>query len=159
MITLKRSANFVRNWVKYNIFKFRKSDGILYQVFYLAIPIAVTALSLRFLRGNTLEVVYFYASVCISSLNCFYDVTNRWENTRKKSLINTKLFLIGGATLFVAGYCGYEIISLLLNKGSVMPSRPDCLLLVYFVVVLVAFSDFILCFTRQMAIAKFLTES
>lgn len=160
MIALSRSANFARNWAKHNIFKFRKSDSICYVVFYVAIPIIVTAASLQFLSvSNKLEVVYFYASVFISSLNCFYDMTNRWEDSQKKSIINTKLFFIGGSTLFVAGYCGTEILSLLLNENPVVPYRPDFLLLAYLVVVLVAFSDFFPCFFRQMAITKFLSES
>ena len=56
-----------------NIFYYRKGDGAAYLVFYIFIPVVVTAVSLLAFPENNISMVYCYVTILVSALNSIYD--------------------------------------------------------------------------------------
>lgn len=148
-----QGKNFYTEWAKCNIFNYRKFDCFLYCAFYVAIPIVITVVSLIFLSEDGLDIVYFYGSIAVSALNCFYDATGRW-NYGLKSLNNTKLASIILSTLLIFSYCLFEIVAILIGKEQAYSFRFDWLLLFYLIVVVVAIIESFLCVSRDIIIRK-----
>lgn len=139
----------VDNWVNGNIFKFRKGDGVAYLVFYIFIPVVVTAVSLVAFPEDNISAIYCYVTILISVLNSIYDGANRWLYG-VKAMKNTKLFLIFISDFFVAGYCIVVIIYMLATQKTDI--RFDWMLLAYFIAVVISLCDVVGCFAKDMAL-------
>lgn len=133
-------------WHKENIFNFKKADGVAYLIFYIIIPCLVTVFSLLDYPSDSNARIYCYVSILISALNCIYDAFNRWVNNQK-TLKNGKLFfMMIGASIIVI-YCFFIIFSMLLIDNA--DYRQDSFLLAYFLVIVIAISDIVCCFTKE----------
>lgn len=139
------------NWIEDNIFMWKKGDGSAYLVLYIIIPIAVTWLSLSTLPKDDLSKIYCYMTIFISSLNSLYDAANRWQ-TEKRSVHNTKLFLIILSNVVVSVYCIIVILCILITGG--LNVQLDALFLVYFLAVVISMIDIVACFARDMALCS-----
>ncbi|MBR3601476.1 MAG: hypothetical protein IKL49_04035 [Lachnospiraceae bacterium] len=137
--------------LKNNIFNMKKGDGIAYLVFYIIIPVTITAVSLvAFPENDNISAIYCYISILISALNCIYDGANRWEE--QKSIRNTKLFFMLFMTSIVATYCLVVIICIMITQTTAC--RCDWILCVYFGTVLVSFLDIGACFVKDIELKK-----
>ena len=137
------------NGVHNNIYNYRKADGILYMIFYVIIPVTVTALSLYFFPEEETAAAYCYITILVSALNCFYDACNRWISN-ERTVVNTKLAVMIFSLTVVAVYCLFEVIYILLSKEA--NCRMDWILCIYFITIIMALVDFVLCFTPEMAL-------
>lgn len=142
-------SSVVESWMRENIYDFRKGDGTAYFVLYILIPVIITIVSLSELKGDGISVVYCYITILISALNGIYDGANRWKGN-KKSVHNTKIFIILGANTFVAVYCVYVVMYILITKN--LKCRFDWMLLAYFFSIAVSFADIIACFLKEMTL-------
>lgn len=143
------NPSIYENWIKNNIFTFKKGDGVAYLILYILIPVTITAVSLSVLPKDSISIIYCYITILINALNSMYDVSNRW-NSGKKTVNNSKLFIILLSDLVVAGYCGYVVLNILISKN--IGCRVDWIFLVYFFTVVVAIVDIGACFAYDMAL-------
>ena len=139
----------ISDWIHTNIYEYRKIDGIMYFVFYIIIPVIVTTLSLYFFPTLNTAAVYCYITILISALNCAYDAANRWK-TGKKTVINTKLFIMLIPIIIISIYCLIEILYISITAQT--DFRIDGLLCVYFLTIFVALIDIVSCFAQEMAL-------
>lgn len=143
------AQEIIKSWVNGNIFNYKKGDGVAYLVFYIFIPVVVTAVSLIAFPQDDISAIYCYVTILISALNSIYDGANRWLYG-VKSTRNTKLFLIYISDFFVSGYCIVVIIYMLVAKNADI--RFDWALLAYFLAVVTAGFDVVGCFAKDMAL-------
>lgn len=146
--------NFSGHWAENNIFDFKKHDAFMYLALYVAIPIAVTFLSLKHAADTSIKLVYCYTTILISAAGSLYDAVNRWKS-KTKSFLNFKLLFILAPDFIICAYCVVEILSYLIGQTFYVC---DYLLCVYFVAVSVALMDFFLCWTREVTLGKILSE-
>lgn len=139
------------NWVQGNIYGHKKLDGILYFIFYIIIPVVITAWSLYAFPSDIAAGVYCYLTIFISALNCLYDAINRWQGV--KSIVNVKLIIMIISITIVGIYCFAVILGMLLTKS--IAHRVDGVLCVYFVIVVVAMSDLFCCFASDLTMRKY----
>lgn len=150
------SSSIVENWVRENIYDFRKGDGAAYFVLYILIPVIITIVSLSELQEDGISIVYCYITILISALNSIYDGANRWKEN-KKSVHNTKIFVILGSNSVVVVYCIYIIMYILITSN--VKCRFDWILLVYFFSVAVSLADIIACFSKEMTLQNCVGKS
>lgn len=136
------------NYAKENIFNYRKGDGIAYLVFYILIPVMVTAVSLKALPSEDTKIIYCYITILISAFNSIYDSANRW-NSHVRSMYNTKIFLIMFSNSVIIVYCLFVIMYILVCEKTL---RFDWVFLTYFFAIIVSLHDIIGCFTCDMAL-------
>ncbi len=139
------------NWIQGNIFGRKKLDGTLYIIFYIIIPVIITAWSLYAFPEDITAGTYCYLTILISALNCLYDAINRWKSER--TIINVKLFIMILSIATVAIYCLYVIIGMLLTGNLIQ--RLDILLCVYFITIAIALWDFVCCIAGDLAMKKY----
>lgn len=142
------NSDTARSWVNDNIFSFRKGDGAAYLFFYIVIPVAITWISLTTFPNNSVAAIHCYVTILVSALNCIYDAGNRWV-AGKKSLRNTKLFLVILSSAVIVAYCTVVIINMSMTEN--IASRCDYLLLIYIVAIIVTLTDVVGCFLAEMA--------
>lgn len=135
-----------------NIYNYRKADSIMYMVFYIIIPVMVTALSLFFFPDMETAAAYSYMTILVSALNCIYDAYNRWVSN-KKTVVNTKLAVMIIPLVVVAVYCFFEVMYILLAQKA--DCRMDWILCIYFVTIGVALFDFVPCFASEMSLGNY----
>lgn len=135
-------------WIKDNLFKFKKGDGAAYFFLYLVVPTIITYVSLK-VAGEPLAITYSYLSILISALNCFYDAANRW-NRESKSIINTKLFIMYLFLAVISIYCFYIVIGNVLRWSDIVYF--DWIFYAYYAIIAVAVIDIAACFGRDMAL-------
>lgn len=143
--------NLFHNWVQGNIFSHKKRDGILYAIFYIVLPVSITAWSLYAFPTDFAAGVYCYLTILISALNCLYDAINRW--TDEKSIINVKLVIMIISISVVWIYCLVIILGMLLTSNVVL--RIDKFLYAYFITVIIALSDLVCCFASDLTMRKY----
>lgn len=143
--------NVFHNWVQGNIYSHKKLDGILYAIFYIILPVTITAWSLYAFPTDFAAGVYCYLTILISALNCLYDAINRWQD--EKSIINVKLLIMIISITIVAIYCLVIILGMLLTSN--VKSRADGLFLVYFIAVIMALFDLVCCFASDLTMRKY----
>ncbi len=145
------------DWVQGNIYNFRKHDGALYFVFYIIIPVIVTAWSLYALPDDSVAGAYCYLTILISALNCLYDAVNRWQDER--SVINVKLAIMMASVAIVAIYCFAVLVGILVtaaaNPEAPSALRADAFFCVYFGTIMIALFDFGCCFVSAFPIRKY----
>ena len=139
-----RLQTFCRNWAGCSLFNSSVGEGLLYIIFYGAIPIIIVIVSRLFLQDDELAVAYFYVSVLVNVLNCFYDVTCRWHQGLS-SFIKVKLVVLSIPLAVVGVYTLFEIFAVLIGGASAFLYRNDVFLLFYFGVVFIALIDFFTC--------------
>lgn len=150
---MNTNEGFFKIWMKSNIYKSRKWDAIFYLVLYLIIPVFIAGISIDSIHEtDTIALIYFYLSTCISASGCVYDVAGRWTVNRK-SIMNLKLLLIALSVFIIMCYCGFEIFSLLIAKKFVF--RCDALLWFYVLPWLIGIVDLGYCFIRDIAIKEY----
>lgn len=135
------------NQIKENIFDFKKWDGSLYFLLYIAVPVLVTWFSLKEFPDDNISATYCYVTILISALNCIYDATTRWISG-EKTFRNIKLGLVLMCVAIIVLYCIYVILGALITRSI---ERCDWVLWIYSIVVIVATGDFVKCFTADMA--------
>lgn len=143
-------GRFLSNWAMYNIFNFKKYDAFLYIILYGIVPVVVTFLSLKHAADTSLKLVYCYTTILISAAGSFYDAVNRWKSN-VRSFLNLKILFILVPDIIICGYCGYEIMSYII--GEIMYPC-DYVLCAYFAAILIVFTDFCMCFTREISIGN-----
>lgn len=134
-------------WNKSNIFDFKLGDSIAYAVLYLFLPVIITVTSLIAFPENTASAAYCYVSIMISAINAIYDNALRWLPKEKATFKNIKLLIMLIPNTIIAGYALFEILAILATQNIAW--RFDGILLVYFIAVLVAFSDFFECLKQR----------
>lgn len=139
------------SWINYNIFRFRKVDAVFYFFLYILAPILLTAISLWTLNAdNIAKSEYCFLTIIISAFNCMYDCFNRWDST-EKSIVNTKLFIIGVSTIVIIVYCIVKCF-VGLSAGNINVVHCDWILWIYLFPSLIALIDIIACFIKNMAL-------
>lgn len=134
--------------IRGNIFQEKTLDGSLYCVFYVLIPVIITAASLVNLnRENITNVAYCYVTILISSLGCIYDAINRWED-RIGSDRNRKLFIMILFLLVVAIYCMVVIFFALIASKII---KGDIFLFAYVASNIIAIGDWFNCILIKLA--------
>ena len=144
----KKKNLLFENWVKENIYNYNKADSVAYLVLYLLIPVIITVISLSELPKDNIARLYCYITILISVFNSIYDSFGRW-NSNNKSVRNTKLFLIVLSNVFVAIYCIFIIMEILISSN--LKCRFDEFLCVYFIAIIVSLFDIGACFFKDMA--------
>ena len=139
----KTGVSFREIWVMHNIFDFHIWDCLLYLLFYIIIPIVITAANfVSSSEESGLLTVYLYVSALISAANCAYDAVNRMRE--KPSFRNIKLGVMCGGATVTGVYCFCAALWLLITNKTV-PWGFDILLLFYFAVAVVALADTCIC--------------
>lgn len=146
----KQKNVFREEWVKSNVFSFRKGDAVAYMAFYILIPIIITVISLVNFPANDIAAVYCYVTILVSALNSLYDAGNRWDSARK-SVKNTKLFIMFCGSGIVTIYALVVVFGMLIAERTI---RCDWVLFSYVLVVIVAVFDFAACFFADMSIKE-----
>lgn len=141
--------NILYNWVQGNIYSHKKHDGILYIIFYIIIPVIITAWSLYAFPSDFAAGVYCYLTIFISALNCLYDAINRWQ--AGKSIINVKLVIMIVSVVWI--YCLVVIMGMLITRNTNL--RADIFFCAYFATVIVALFDFVCCFTSDLTMREY----
>lgn len=142
--------SFIKSWAnnQNNIYKLNKRDGIFYLLCNILIPVMVTGFSIGEDSLDGISIVYLYLSILISAVNIIYDITNRWKSKRK-CLINTKLFIMALPVFIIIGYCMFEMFYIISTKQ--VGYRYDNLLYIFFITIAVALFDIFACFRQDMA--------
>lgn len=151
----KKGKILVKNWMENNFFKFKRWDGISYIFLYICIPVVITGVSLSELSNNNVSIIYCYISIFISALNGLYDAANRWDNDGS-SVINLKVFIIGLVNMIIGMYCIYVVLCIAISGN--INCRHDCILLTYFVTIIIAMIDALCCFARNIAVQDIMKE-
>ena len=146
---LRKISRYAKSWFSSgnNIFQSDTGDALWYLLLYIAVPIFITVTDLLNFPTNDAAAAYPYTCIIISAANCLYDIKNRWDNDAA-SVQNTKLFIMGFATLIVAGYAAFEMF-LILGKQN-LNVRCDEILCVYFVACAVSLIDIACCFGTRL---------
>lgn len=93
-------------------------------------------------------IIFPKSGICIEK-NCAYDAANRWK-PGKKTVINTKLFIMLIPIIIISIYCLIEILYISITAQT--DFRIDGLLCVYFLTIFVALIDIVSCFAQEMAL-------
>lgn len=143
--------NIFYNLVQGNIYNHKKHDGILYIIFYIIIPVIITAWSLYAFPSDFAASVYCYLTILISALNCMYDAINRWQD--EKSIINVKLVIIIVSVSVIWIYCLVVIMGMLITTNTNL--RADIFFCAYFATIIVALFDFVCCIASDLTIREY----
>lgn len=133
------------NWVTGNIYSYKKVDAVLYIVFYILIPVTITAWSLYAFPSDLATGVYCYLTILISASNCFYDALNRWKDDN--SIVKAKLIIMIISICVVGVYCFVIIMGMLITSSTNM--RYDLFLCTYFITIIIALFDSVCCIFKE----------
>lgn len=147
--------SFFKNYivVENNIYGADKLDASLYCAVYIAIPIIITVVGLMKGLENSMDFIYWYISITITTIGALYDCYGRW-NSSEKSLKNSKVFFMGLSAIAILVYSFYEIVCI--SQG--VDNRNDVWLLSYAILVVIAIADLTICFSRNMTFGKKVKE-
>ena len=144
----KHGEKFSVNLFRFNIFQYRKGDGVAYTFFYIVFPVIMTLVSLLNVKDSELAMAYCYLSIFISIGNCIYDASGRCK--KNQPILNRKLAFVIVINVIIGLYCLFEII-MILNSGNTAYRR-DWILAFYLLAVIVPLVDCFLCFYGDLAI-------
>ncbi len=150
-----KAKTWFSNWVRNNIFGTKKADALLYFFFYIAIPIIVTPLGLSTTKNQGLATAYCYLTILISLLCCLYDAINRWKSKRK-TIINSKLFIMCIPIVLLTVYCIFEI-AYYFSLSSFYSF--DNIFYIYLVTMVMSLIDIVSCFANELAFNMSISKS